>query len=254
MGNRGSRDKQGRKRVRVMLPEGNFLILPCPVVVSEVMVAYPNHMVVHCESPKGRNSRDDSGRSKITIMHPDQELQGGEDYILHLVPPQYRKVVYQTLSQPSPHVGVTKKQPKHRVLRMVSRAGLVAFFPRRDRGRHNQTQSSISSLLDSEAEPQVCVFMGWQPSLQGIPECSPEEEEQEEERGQQAPQQELVLKDPREDYFSSNEKFSYSEMELVAASVSTVGSRTLVSCIEEKTSEIGSREDIHILVCTDSAA
>ncbi|KAL2631867.1 hypothetical protein R1flu_016553 [Riccia fluitans] len=172
MGNGGLKSKQGRGRVKILQPDGNFLSLPCPVEVSEVMGAYPNHMVVHCESETGENSSDDSDRSKITIMHPAQELEAGQDYILHLVPPQYRKVVFQTLSQPpSPPVAVKKKkQPKHRVLRMLSKDNLTAFFPRRDRGKHGQSLSSISRLIDHDKETQVCVYTGWQPSLEGIPE------------------------------------------------------------------------------------
>ncbi|KAG6556393.1 hypothetical protein Mapa_002336 [Marchantia paleacea] len=176
MGNGAFKSRHGQ--IRIMETDGDFLEFERPVEVSEVMMRYPNHMVVHC-FPKDGNSTDATGRSRITIMHPDQELEPGEDYILHLVPPQYRKVVFKTLSQPSPHV-VKKKQPKYRVLRLLSRQHLTAFFPkhsrRTGRGKHGKSESSLSDLMDQETQPQVCIYMGWQPSLECIPECSPEEE------------------------------------------------------------------------------
>ncbi|OAE21842.1 hypothetical protein AXG93_138s1130 [Marchantia polymorpha subsp. ruderalis] len=99
MGNKAFKSRP--RYVRIMETGGEFLEFERPVEVSEVMMRYPNHMVVHC-FPNDGNSTDPAGRSRITIMHPDQELEPGEDYILHLVPPHYRKVVFKSLSQPSP--------------------------------------------------------------------------------------------------------------------------------------------------------
>ncbi|BBN09382.1 hypothetical protein MPTK1_4g19320 [Marchantia polymorpha subsp. ruderalis] len=77
----------GKRAVRVVRPDGKVEELDSRMKVSELMMQYPDYMVVHC-STSGHSLGQ---RSKISIMNPEEKLVPGQAYVLYPIPAQYKQ-------------------------------------------------------------------------------------------------------------------------------------------------------------------
>lgn len=82
------------KQVRMLLPDGNIVLMDGPVEAADLMIEHINHMVMHCSAVGGAKGE----RTTMTILQPHEKLQPGQAYVLHPIPaPSTKKG---NLSQP----------------------------------------------------------------------------------------------------------------------------------------------------------
>jgi hypothetical protein len=64
--------------VRLVLASGEVVEFAEPVWASTVMKKYPQHVILHCYTPKC----GEVGRRKVTVLRPEQHLKRKENYLV----------------------------------------------------------------------------------------------------------------------------------------------------------------------------
>ncbi|CAM6126580.1 unnamed protein product [Calypogeia fissa] len=123
----GGVEGQGRK-IRVLLPDGNIVLLTGPVEAADLMLEHINHMVMHCASVPGSTTAKGERKTAMTILQPHETLQPGQAYILHPIP--------------SPSTTPSKRKPKLRRQAQFSVPNLRSSEKDYENGENSKNQES----------------------------------------------------------------------------------------------------------------
>lgn len=200
----GSKGTGILRQARVLLPDGEIVMLELPLEAADLMMEHLNHMVVHCSKPEGGPI---GMRPTMRILQAHEKLHPGQSYVVHPIPTQSTKSKFrpQALSVPPRDNSKTdstqeqtdprKKSAKrssmqrfqNRVADSASGQESAANFAEtpelntqaqqsladdasfaRER-RHDQVQHEDEDE-DGDIVLNLNMYMGWRPALESIPE------------------------------------------------------------------------------------
>ncbi|KAL3676066.1 hypothetical protein R1sor_026014 [Riccia sorocarpa] len=120
----------GGSVVLVMNTRGNLERYDFPVVTAEVMLKYPDHLVVHC--PRTASNEE----QKFNIMLPDQPLLPGQPYMLYRIPEKHKEKLAESKS-----FSMVKRQ-----IEATSRGEVASAAPEKKKGRRYALKLMVTRL------------------------------------------------------------------------------------------------------------